>query len=111
MQAQSIHELRNKYREACKECWNPREAVRRFAEYDRYRPQFVAALRKWIQEERPTSLTKCVWHCCWEFNEGKYLNCLDFSERRQKIYLGDGLIEYVKLLLEEIERVYAHAAL
>ena len=109
MTAQTTAELRAKYAEAVQRCWSPAKARARFAEYDRYRPQFQTAIRAWNRARRPTSLRKMIWQTCAEFNARRYVNCLDFNERKQRFYLGDGLFEYVLLLVEEIERVYGHA--
>jgi hypothetical protein len=105
-------DLLKAYAAACQQhVWNPRVARARFAEYDAYRAVWCSALHAWLYGESPydaSTLSRLAWLVAWDtINEqGKYIRCLDFNERRQKLYLGDGLLLYLGLLKDEIERTY-----
>jgi hypothetical protein len=99
--------FRARYIEAVKECWNPGEARRRFPEYDQYHETWWREIVAWKFGDNPRefgSLTQLAYKIAWEINDGgKYLNCMDFNERKQRVYLGSGLIQYLGILCDEIE--------
>lgn len=104
-------ELRRRYIDACERCWDPVKARARFAEYDEYREVFCREMYAWLYGTNPRAidtLTGFAWEVTHTpINEGgKFLRCLDFSDRKQRVYLGGGLLEYLGLLKDAMEEVY-----
>jgi hypothetical protein len=49
-------------------------------------------------------LTALAWHVADEVYKEYGCRLMKFSERNQRFYLRDGLIEFCKLLCREVER-------
>lgn len=106
--------LKAKYLDAIKDLYCPwalRHPRHRFAEYDKYRAIWCEELVKWRTGPDPwkfNGLTDFAWRVQHEriSEGGQYFNCLNWSDRRQRVYLGDGLLEYLGLLKDEVKRVY-----
>ena len=102
--------FRERYTAATARCWSPRRADRRFAEFDSYRAQFAHGIWDWLfgaNQHGVDSLTALAWKMTHEINDGgRSTRCLDWSDKKQRLYLGDGLMEYLGLLKDEVKRVY-----
>jgi hypothetical protein len=105
--------LKERYDLACAggRIWSPADARKRFVEYDRHRLTFCHELWLWLYGSNPRklySLTAFAWSVTHSPINGGGITtwCLDWSDRRQRVYLGDGLIEYLGLLKDEVERIY-----
>ena len=97
--------LRDRYNAACKRCWHPPTARRRFSEYDQFRAAFTSAIDDWIYGEntiKAHSLSDLAWKVLANHNDGS-TTCLDFNERTQRLYLGDGLLNYLGLLKDDLK--------
>lgn len=106
--------LRERYLEAIKGGywpWAERHPRVRFSEYDKFRAIWMDELWHWLFGENPRqvySLTAFAWKVQHErMSEGGYKSvCLNWSDRNQRVYLGDGLLEYLGLLKDEVESIY-----
>ncbi|MEM7700061.1 MAG: hypothetical protein AAF236_16830 [Verrucomicrobiota bacterium] len=107
-------DLRSRYLEAIKDGywpWAERHPRDRFSEYDQFRKIWCSELHNWLfgdNTREVSSLTEFAWtvqHDCLS-GEGKSIICLNWSDRNQRVYLGDGLLEYLGLLKDDIEAAY-----
>lgn len=83
----------------------------RFAEYDQFRAIWTDELWKWLFGDNPRkiySLTQFAWDVQHDrISEGGYKStCLNWSDRNQRVYLGDGLLEYLGILKDDVEAVH-----
>ena len=106
--------LRARYLEAIKGGfwpWAERHPRNRFGEYDQFRGIWCAELRNWLfgdNARQVYSLTELAWAVQHDrlSDGGKKIICLNWSDRNQRVYLGDGLLEYLGLLKDDIEAAY-----
>lgn len=102
--------LRVRYREAVAHLhcpWADRPPSYRFAEYDQFRAIWCQELHQWLYGDNPRgvhSLTQLAWKVQHAriSDGGRIFNCLNFSDRTQRVYLGDGLLEYLGLLKDDL---------
>lgn len=103
--------LRVLYREACAACFDPHKARRRFAEYDEFRSRFWHAIHDYDYGNNvyeANSLSELAWAVLHDINEGgTRTHCLNWSDHKQKLYLGDGLTTYLGILRDGIRSLYA----
>lgn len=101
--------LRERYRrQAEADCWNPRAALARFTEFDAHRERFIAEIKEWLHggnRRGVHSLGEMAWEVVHAINHehGKQMLCLDFNEKRQRVFLADGLMQYLGLLKDDVE--------
>ena len=108
-----MNDLRTKYLDATKGLYCPWAEIpprKRFAEYDEWRAIWVEELRAWLYGGNPRqvgSLTQLAWKVQHDRigEGGRRFYCLNWSDRSQRVYLGDGLIEYLGVLKDEVERM------
>lgn len=106
--------LRERYLAAIKGIycpWADRHPRNRFAEYDRFRSIWTEELHRWLFGDNALkvySLSEFAWRVQHQriSEGGRLLNCLNFSDRRQRVYLGDGLLQYLGLLKDDVEKLY-----
>lgn len=102
--------LQARYREACARCFDPGKARRRLSEYDQFRAAFWHALYDWdygSNKYRANTLSELAWAVLHEINEGgTRTHCLNWSDTRQKLFLGDGLVHYLGLLRDDLRSLY-----
>lgn len=102
--------LRLRYLEAVRGLYCPWSMVSpryRFTEYDQFRSIWTHEIWQWLYGSNPLkchSLTDLAWKVQHErISEGGYkCTCLNFSDRNQRVYLGDGLLEYLGLLCDDV---------
>jgi len=107
--------LRERYIAAIKDGyfpWAKRHPRHRFAEYDEFRPIWSHELWQWIFGDNPRhvdTLTAFAWAVQHHrISEGGYKStCLNWSDKNQRLYLGDGLLEYLGLLKDDLESAYS----
>lgn len=107
--------LRERYLAAIKDDhypWARRHHRHRFTEYDQFRAIWQDELWHWLYGDNPRgigSLTVFAWKVQHAriSNGGRNTNCLNWSNKNQRLYLGDGLLDYLGLLKDEVERLYS----
>jgi len=106
--------LRERYRKSVAGIYCPWAEIHprnRFSEYDQFRTIWIDELYQWLYGENPHqvySLTAFAWRVqhARMSDGGHKCVCLNWSDRNQRVYLGDGLLEYLGLLKDEVERIY-----
>ena len=109
-------DLKTRYLDAIKNLYCPWAEVhprRRFSEFDQFRTIWTDELWKWIFGDNPrqvSSLTEFAWAVQHDriSEGGRNTICLNWSDKNQRVYLGDGLLEYLGLLKDEVEKHYGH---
>jgi hypothetical protein len=106
--------VRERYLEAIKGGHWPWAQVHpraRFSEYDGFRAIWADELWQWLYGGNPRRV-HCLTAFAWAVQHarmsggGRSAVCLNWSDRNQRVYLGDGLLEYLGILKDEVKRVY-----
>lgn len=103
-----------RYRTAVQDLYTPWAEISpadRFEEYDEHRAVWAEELYSWLYRGNPRGI-RCMTHFAWDIQHerlsqgGTCTVCLNFNTRSQRFFLGDGLLQYLGLLKDDMETLY-----